>query len=262
MKRSPEQMALEATVRTSTGKEAAGVLRREGMVPGVVYGEGKETIPIQVKAGDLTRILQTKAGGNVLIALHLKPPSPDLTGPSDPPGNRTKTEGAPSLPQATGEMNEGAVLIKELQHHPVWYQITHVDFQRVSLTRRITVTVPLTFKGEAIGVRQEGGLLEHLRWDLEVECLPTEIPSEVPVDISDLKLGQVWDAQSVHLPEGVRLVTAPELPVVACVTPKEEVAAPTAAEAVTGMMEPEVIKQKKPEEIAAEEAAGAKEKAK
>ena len=228
---------LEASVRTSQGKTAAGVLRREGLIPGVIYGEEAAAISIQVAARDLNRVLHTKAGGNVLITLHLK-------------------EDSKKLPEST-------VLIKELQHHPVLHQIIHVDFHRISLTKRITVTVPLAFKGEAVGVKTAGGILEHLRWDLEVECLPTQIPAQIPMDVSSLELGKTLFAKDVPLLEGVRLVTDSGLPVVACVMPKEEkIPVAGAPEAATEVSEPEVIKQKKPEEIAAEEEAQAKEKEK
>ncbi|MBI3615015.1 MAG: 50S ribosomal protein L25 [Candidatus Omnitrophica bacterium] len=231
-----EKVVLEATPRAPKGTQGAQILRREGSVPGVVYGEGAASIPIHVGAKELGRALHTKAGGNVLITLRMKEDS---------------KKGSQDL-----------VLIKELQHHPVSHQIIHVDFHRVSLTKRITITVRLAFKGEAAGVRQAGGILEHIRWDLEVECLPTQIPPEIPIDVSRLELNQTLAAKAVILPEGVRLVTDPELPVVSCVLPKvEEVAAP-AAEAAAEVAEPEVLKQKKPEEIAAEEEAKAKEKEK
>ena len=242
---------LEASVRTSQGKTAAGVLRREGLIPGVIYGEEAAAISIQVAARDLNRVLHTKAGGNVLITLHLKEDSPPQ-----------RSAGPPSS-VADKKLPESTVLIKELQHHPVLHQIIHVDFHRISLTKRITVTVPLAFKGEAVGVKTAGGILEHLRWDLEVECLPTQIPAQIPMDVSSLELGKTLFAKDVPLLEGVRLVTDSGLPVVACVMPKEEkIPVAGAPEAATEVSEPEVIKQKKPEEIAAEEEAQAKEKEK
>ncbi len=221
-----EKVVLEAQVRTPGGKGVANSLRHHGLIPGVVYGEGDPPVVVQVKVRDLGQILHTKRGGNVLISLR------------------------------TGS-DERMVLIKELQHHPVSHQVTHVDFHHVSLTKRITVAVPLAFKGEAAGVKTGGGILEHLRWDLEVECLPTQIPSEIPVDVSGLELDQVITAKAVRMPEGVRLVTDPQLPVVACVIPKEEPVSVPAAEAAAEVTEPEVIKQKKPEEV---EAAAAEEK--
>ena len=223
-----ENLVLEVVARQEIGTGAASSLRREGWIPGIVYGEGKTAQAVQVALRELKRALQTKAGENVLISLHLK-------------------AGVEVAPEKT-------VLIEELQRHPVTHQILHVDFHQISLTKRIKVAVPLTFQGEAIGVKQEGGILEHLRWDLEVECLPTQIPAEIPVDVSGLAVGKSLSAKEVALPGGVRLVTDPELPVVSCIIPKMEEAAPAPAE-VAESTEPEVIKQKKPEEGAAEGAA-------
>ena len=242
MKQKVERIQLEAAVRTALGKGKTNGLRQEGLVPAVVYKEGESALSIQVPAKELSRILHTKAGENALISLRF--------------GDESKTglKGHPTL--ATGE---NVVLIKELQHHPVSHQIVHVDFHQISLTKKITVSVPLSFKGEAAGVRLSGGVLEHLRWELEVECLPTEIPVELPVNIENLELGKTLHVKDVPLPEGVRAVTDLEQPVVACVEPQQEVAAPAAEEGAVAT-EPEVIKQKKPEE--GEEAAPAEGKGK
>lgn len=232
-----DKIILEAQVRAQAGKEFCGRIRREGWIPGVVYGEGGDSVAVQVGAREFSRILRTKAGGNILVTLRLK---------RDP---------APK-----GGESDSAVLIRQMQLHPVSHKVIHIDFHRVSLAKRITVTVPLSFKGEARGVRMEGGVLERLRWDLEVVCLPTEIPNEIPVDVSEVGLNQTLHAKDVALPEGVRLATDAQLPVAACVVPKVEEAAAPAVEAGAQAAEPEVLKQKKPEEIAAEEEAKAQEK--
>ncbi len=225
------------------GKGKTGRLRQEGLVPAVVYKAGSPAIAIQVPVRELSRILHTKAGENALITLQFSEDSKkDLKG------------------HATLASGENAVLIKELQHHPVTHQIQHVDFHQISLTKKITVSVPLSFKGEAAGVRLSGGVLEHLRWELEVECLPTEIPAEIAVEISGLELGKTLHVKDVPLPEGVRAVTDAEQPVVACVEPQLEVVAPPAEEAAGAVTEPEVIKKKKPEE--GEEGAAAEGKGK
>lgn len=229
-----EKVILEVVKRESAGKESSAALRREGFIPAVVYGEGKAALAVQVPARSLSHALRTKAGENVLITLRL-------------------TDDGKELPEKT-------VLIEELQRHPVSHQIIHVDFHHVSLTKQIKVTVPLAFHGEAIGVKQEGGVLEHLRWDLEVECLPTQIPAQVAVDVSSLAVGKALHVKEIVLPEGVRLITDPELSVVSCIIPKVEEAAPAPTETAEAV-EPEVIKQKKPEEEAAsQEPAAGKEK--
>ncbi len=228
MAQQTEKIVLEAVVRNSTGSSASSEVRRTGAIPAVLYGEGKPSQAIQVIAKDLKGVLQTKAGENALITLR-------LTDSSKQP--------------------ESLVVIKELQHNPVTHRIIHVDFHQVSLTKQITVTVPLAFKGDSVGVKQGGGVLEHLRWDVEVSCLPTDIPPEIPVDISGLEVGKVIHVKDLNLPQGVKVIIDPELPVITCVIPKEEVA-PTPAEAGAEATEPEVIKQKKPEEAEAGEGEG------
>ncbi len=236
-----EKIVLEAAVRSSAAKVAA--VRREGLVPAVVYKEGQGAVSIQVSARDVSRILHTKAGENALISLHFGPDSKD--GLKDHPA------------LANGE---NVVLIKEIQHHPVTRQLVHLDFHQISLTKKITVSVPLTMQGEAVGVKINGGVLEHMRWEIEVECLPTEIPTEVQVDISKLDKGQTLHVSDIPLPEGVRSVTDLQQPIVACVEPQAETAPAPAEEGAA--TEPEVIKQKKPEEEGAAAAEGGKEKPK
>ena len=230
-KQESQKVLLEAMARTAVGKSAASSLRREDRLPGVVYGEGKPSVSIQLSLKDLSQALKTKAGENVLITLKLQ--------------------------QDSKKLPETAVLIKELQHHPVTHRIIHVDFHRVSLTKRITVTVPLSFQAEAVGVKRDGGILEHLMWEIQVECLPTQIPAQILVDIASLELGKSLKAASIPMPEGVLLKTDPELPVIACVTPKMEEVPASGAGVAAEPTEPEVLKQKKPEEIAAEEEAKA-----
>lgn len=237
-----EKVVLAASVRTLLGKGPAGVMRREGVVPAVVYQQGQGAVSIQVPQRDLHRALHTRAGENVLITLQFNEESQKAL-----QGNKGLTPG------------EGVVLIKELQRHPVSHQVIHVDFHQISMTQKITVSVPLAFKGESIGVKQQGGVLEQLRWEMEVECLPTEIPLELPVEISALEKGKTLHVKDVPLPNGVRSVTDPEQPVVACVEPRAE-EIPVPAEEAAAATEPEVIKQKKPEEE--EAAAGEGEKPK
>ena len=233
-----EKIVLDVSVRDGRGKSAAGELRREGAIPGVVYKDGKDAISVQVSGRELGKVLHTKAGANVLINLRFGE------------GSKDRLKGHADLAKG-----EGMALVKELQHHPVTHQLVHVDFHQVSLTQKITVAVPLAFKGEAIGVKQQAGVLEHLRWEVEVECLPTEIPAEIPVEISGLELGKTLHVKDLALPPGVRSLTDPEQPVVACVEPKKEELPTPAAEGGAAPTEPEVIKQKKPEEEA-EGAAG------
>ena len=185
-----DPMQLEASARAETGKKISSALRREGAIPAVVYGEGHTPAAIALTAKDLARALHTAAGENVLITLTVK--------------------------QADGTAQPArTVLIKEIQHHPVTAQVLHVDFHQVSLTKRIQVTVPLQFTGEAIGVKQDGGRLDHLLWEVRVECLPTEIPKRLDVDVSALKIGDSLLIKDLVVPAGIKLLHEPQVGVAA-----------------------------------------------
>ena len=154
---------LEAKARESFGKNEARRTRREGRVPAVVYGasgEGanRDATPIAVDPRALLKILHSESGANTLISLKL------------------------------GGGGDARVLIKEYQIDPVTRMVLHADFYRVRMDRTIHVTIPVIVKGEPKGVKQQGGLLEFIRREIEVECLPADIPEHVEVDVSELML--------------------------------------------------------------------------
>lgn len=211
---------LEASIRgdAEIGKNRA--LRRQNIVPGVVYGEGKKTVPLKIERGHLLKFMHAHHGGENMV-LTLKISVPDHEKPE-----------------------EKAVLIKEIQTHPVSGDILHVDFNEVSLTKRITVRVPIGAKGEPVGVKQDGGTLEHILWDVEVECLPTQIPEKLEVDISALRIGEVVHVKDLVLPEGVVVKHDAETIVFSVAHPQKEEGAVAAEEAATSA-EPEVIKKEK-----------------
>src|SRR5256885_6236096 len=156
---------LEATARDSFGKNEARRTRRDGRVPAVVYGasaEGanREATPIAVEPRALLRILHSESGANTLISLKL----------------------------AGG--GDARVLVREYQLDPVSHQLLHADFYRVAMDRAIQVTIPVIVKGEPKGVKQQGGILEFIRREIEIECLPGDIPEHVEVDVSELMLHQ------------------------------------------------------------------------
>ena len=135
-------------------------------------------------------------------------------------------------------------LIKEIQYEPVHGEIVHVDFNQISLTKVIKVSIPVVAKGDAIGVKQEGGSLEHVLWEIEIECLPTSIPKEIEVDVTNLKLKESVHVKDIIVPAGVKILNDPQAIVLSIAEPmKEEVP----AEALEGeaKQEPEVIKEKK-----------------
>lgn len=174
------QIALKGERRTGTGKQAAKHLRRTGLLPGVIYGTGEAPIPVAVKVREMEAVLHT-TGRNAILNLTLE-----------------------------GEENGDRItLMKEIQHHPMDGRLLHVDFQRISLTQKITFEVPLVAVGTPVGVRSEGGILEHVLHTIEVECLPTEVPEQIEVDVTDLGINK-----SLHVRDllGIdsRIVTDPE----------------------------------------------------
>jgi large subunit ribosomal protein L25 len=180
-----EQLQLPAIRRTRRGKGGARQARREGYIPAVVYGREQDPVPIAVPAAPLRRLLQ-HAGSNWMVHLRIG-------------------EGA--------EAQEQLAIIKEVQREPISGQMLHLDFQAISWTDRLTLTVPVEVVGEAPGVR-EGGLLEVVRSQVEVECLPLNIPEHLKADVSGLPLHGTLVAGDLPLPEGVTLLTDPEEPVV------------------------------------------------
>jgi len=208
-------------------------------VPGVVYGKKHQPLHVAVEAKALRRVLHTKAGENVIIKLQL-----------------TQAD------QAKGKPKEETAIVKEIQHDPVRGGIIHIDFHQISLTETITVSVAVVATGESVGVKQDGGVLEYLLRELSVSCLPTQIPDKFAIDIAAMKIGDTKHAKDFAIPSGVKLLTDPEAAVLSVLPPKvEKVLEEAAAAAATeGAAEPEVLKQKKPEEIEAEAAAKTAEK--
>ncbi len=215
-----EQYELTCTQRTDTGKEAMRRLRRQGQIPGVTYRGGNPSVPLNVPRDAFMAALHTEAGENVLISL-----------------------------QVEGGAGAGArtVMIKELQQDPLQGGVLHVDFQEILLTEEIQVNVTIEAKGEAVGVKRDGGMLQHILWEIEVKCLPTEIPDVIFADISELEIGQACHVKDLQIADGVELLKDPETVVFVVEAPKTD-EEPTAAEEEGEAGEPEVIRERKPEE--------------
>lgn len=217
-----EAIYLEAEVRVDSEVGKSHLLRKSNFVPCVVYGEGKATLPLKIDRGRLIKFMHAHHGGeNMVITLKV-------------------------APSAGKKAEEKAVLIKELQTHPVSGDILHVDFNEISLTKRIEVKVPIESKGEAAGVKQDGGTLEHILWEIEVECLPTQIPEKIEVDVTNLKIGDSVHVKDLTVPAGVKVKHEGDAIVFSLVPPyKEEVAGEAAAGEAAAGAEPEVIKKEK-----------------
>ncbi len=224
-----EEIFLEAELREVKGSAKARDLRNNGYLPSVVYFHGKDALSIKFPKSALLKLVRQHRLESVIINLKIK--------------DDKKAKGRPCL-------------VKEVQYDPVSEEIIHVDFNEISLTEAIKVNVSIEIKGEAIGVKQEGGSLEHVLWEIEVECLPTNIPKNIEVDVSALKMGEAIHVKDIVFPAGVKPLNDPAAVVLHVAAPmKEEVP----AEAVEGeaKTEPEVIKEKK--EVPAEGAAAADE---
>jgi large subunit ribosomal protein L25 len=215
---------LQGEIRTALGKGVAKKLRRARRIPGVVYGGKHGAVSVTVDPAALLGVLGQ--GENVLINLALA---------GD--GGRT-----------------ALVILKELQRDPVKGGPLHVDFQEVSMEKKVRVEVSLHLTGEATGVKNKGGILEHGLRQLFIECLPLAIPERITLDVSALDIGNSLHVADLTLPEGVRVLDDPERVVASVVAPTvEEAPAPAEAEAAA---EPEVVGKKEKEEAPAEEGKG------
>jgi len=229
------RIQLKAEERNETGKKDSKRLRKTGFIPGVVYKEGKKTVHLRLFERDLADALRTKAGENVLIDLKI--------------GKTAKSKG-----------HDRVVIVKEVQNHPIKEEIMHVDFQEISLTEKLTVNVPIVAKGEAEGAVKDEGVLEHIMWELKVECLPADIPEKIEVDVTPLKIGDRILIKDLEVSPAVKILEDPEQAVIAVEMPRAEEPEPTAEEEIT---EPELIREKKEKEEAESEEAspGAEKKA-
>ena len=226
-----EKVVLKVEPRGELGKSKVGKLRKEDIVPAVCYKDGKKAVNLKMKAREFDTVLHTKAGENVLITL--------------------KADEIKSL-------NGRTVIIKEMQTHPLSEKVVHVDFKEISLTEKIKVKVPVASRGEAKEVVAEGGIIEHAIWELDVECLPTQIPEKIEAEVSGMKIGDTVFVKDLPIPPGVKVLNDPELVVLTAKPPAKEEVTPEIPE--EGAEEPEVIeKGKKKEE---EEEEGAEEKTK
>lgn len=224
------EVYLTAEERDMTGKQKVKKIREKGYVPAVVYGKDIESKPLQINHEDLIEILHTSAGENVIVKLNIQ----------------QKEEKDSS--EAKDTVN---ALIKEIQQDPITRDILHVDFSKVSLTEKIVVKVPIDTKGDPVGVTQENGVLEVPMWELEVECLPTDIPERITVDIEEMEIGDTLHVDDIEFPTGVEILDDPERTVVSVAPPREieeEEEEEEEMELEEEMEEPEVIREKEREE--------------
>ncbi|MEN3338276.1 MAG: large subunit ribosomal protein [Acidobacteriota bacterium] len=209
---------LQAETRAGRGKNEARRLRASGRIPAVVYGAEKgKAVEIAVDPKMLLRILHSESGVNTLIGLQLN-------------GGNSR------------------VLVKEYQLDPVAHRLLHVDFYQVAMDKTLTVTVPVLLKGEPKGVKQQGGVVDFVHREIEIEVLPGDIPENITVDISELMLNQGVRVRDV-MGENVKwkATSDADMMIVHVVAPRAEEVAPVvdAALAPTATSEPEIIKKGK-----------------
>ena len=224
-----KDITIAAEPRSLRGKNEARRLRVRGFAPAVIYGAEKESVAVAISPKDINKILRSNTGHNTIFNLA-------VTGGETTP-----------------------VMIIDWQHDPVKENLLHIDLKRIDPTKRISVKVPIHIKGESKGVKIQGGLLEIVSREVEVVCLPDDIPEAFDVDVSDLALSQAFRAHQLPITGSMKLITTPETVIVHIVAPKAEAVA-AVEEAVEKTAEPEVAKKGKKEEEAAAPAAAEKKK--
>jgi large subunit ribosomal protein L25 len=216
-----EEIKLDVQVRKELGQQKVRRVRAEDGVPAIVYGLQQSPTPVKVDRRSYEKVMRSHQGQSVIFHLNVL--------------------------EGEKKFKDYSVILKEEQHHPVSDRLLHIDFQRISLKQEITVKVPVVSVGDAAGVK-DGGALDHHLWELEVICLPMDIPDRISVDISKLKIGDVIHVRELALPKGVRTKHEPESIVFSVLAPMKEEVLPVEG----APTEPELIKKEKKEVAGAE----------
>ena len=194
-----QQKQMNIELRSKTGKGVSHQLRKADMVPGVVYGKGMDPVAVSIKYRDLQNALAGEGGQNNLITL-----------------------------VGGGSLDQSMAIIADMQRDALRGTYRHVDLHRINMNEKLRVTVPVSLKGTAAGVK-EGGLLDLAHHELHVECLPNNIPDHIEIDITDLQIAHSIHVSEIALPEGVKLLENPKTPVVSVLgRAKEEEETPAA----------------------------------
>ena len=215
-----DTIELNVERRQSVGKNEARRARAAGKVPAVVYGAKKETVPIFVDVKSLSDAFRKGAGENAIYLLKL-----------------------------AGTEQARHAMIKDLVRDPVSRKLLHVDFLRVLMDVKVRVSVPLDLQGVPKGVKQDGGILDFVTREIEIECLPGEIPAHLAVDVSEIGMGESLRVGQITAAAGIRILEDAEKVVAHVAHPQkeEEVAAPVPGAEAAAPAEPEVIKKGKVE---------------
>ena len=216
---------LQVERRQDVGKNLARRARAAGKVPAVVYGARKETVPIYIESRSLTTAFRQGAGDNAIYLLKM-----------------------------AGTDQTRHAMIREIDRDPVSREILHVDFLRVLMDVKVRVPVAIELSGTPKGVKQEGGILDFVTREIEIECLPSDIPAHLIVDVSEVGMGESFRVSQVSAPEGIRILADADRVIAHVAHPaKEEEVAAVPVEAAPAAAEPEVIKKGKAEAEVPEE---------
>jgi large subunit ribosomal protein L25 len=228
-----KEMTITAEARDSRGKNEARRLRSKGSMPAVLYGGSDGPVPVAVSPKELNKILHSRTGHNTIFNL-------SIAGQQDTP-----------------------VMIVDWQFDPIKDSLLHADLKRIDLSQRITVMVPVVTQGDPKGVKVQGGIHEIVTREIEIECLPNDIPEQFTIDVSELLIGQNVRAGDIPMSASMKLLSPPDTVISHVVALRAE-AEPTPEAAVTeaapAAAEPEVIKKGKKEEEGTAPEAGAKKK--
>ncbi len=213
-----KDITVEAELRSERGKNESRRLRRKGIIPAIVYGAAQPPVAVSVNPRVIERVLHSPAGHNTIFNLAVR-------------GGETSW-----------------VMIVDWQYHPVRDNLLHVDFKRIDLSKRIRVSVPVVAHGDPRGVKKQGGLLELVTREIEVECLPDEIPEHFTVDVTPLWIGQSLRASDVPLTGSMRLLSPPDTVIAHVVAIRGAVTELPAEAREAAPSEPEVLRKGKKEE--------------
>ncbi len=213
-------IVVKSEKRQGLGSNAARRLRAQGFVPAVLYGEAMESRPLVLSKKDIVQILRLETGENTIFKVAV-------------------------------DAEQYDAMIKDLQVDPVTDELLHADLIRISMDKPVRVTVPVVHRGEPIGVKTEGGFIDFVTREVEVECLPRDIPESIGIDIAELHVNQSFKAENMAIPAGVKIITEPGTVLVLVSMPHKEEEFP--GEKPEGEVvaeepkEPEVIKKERAE---------------
>ncbi len=216
-----KDITINAEPRDTRGKNEARRLRVRGLAPAIVYGGGKDPVAVAVSPKEINKILHSDVGYNTIFDVKI------------------------------GDLETTPVMVVDWQNDPIKDNLLHADLKRIDMSKRITVTVAVHTHNEPRGVKEQGGIFESVTREVEIECLPDEIPGAFDVNVRELMLGDNLRASELPLTGSMKLLTLPDTVIMHVVAPRAVVEVPV--EGVAAVVEPEVVKKGKKEEEAPEE---------